>query len=431
MRSLMKRGRGFENQTLDINNKGCFQQYDGIACGRISILVVLSLVTLIFVIMKIIKYHKYKHSPLQHYALFYLAALQCMICIVCFLIGNTFPQFYFILNFFKLYQFISICYIYWSMAAESRHRDDITQHVIIPGLFLYTLFCVAVAIMGTVDYSSSSWNICFRPFWLILSGADFIAVQIFAIVALYLTSKNTPLVVSALMMPSTSSQTRDLWLITAVYEIAAVVSVVFDTSMIMFGTDEGGCSGVFYHDQLYYSPIIFVATLIKFFVPTWTLLGVFQPSTVKSRPSEVALTSHYNTDGSCRNQFHRMFMPNFSQTIPYPDMSYPTSSPMFGAIGDFSDSSPDSSPVIPRYWTGLDDDSFCGYDKHFVNVDQHREMLNNQYRMEQNRQNLERSLGYDQVDSLNSENNSYNSDKKPALTTIKEENVSTTDNLPE
>lgn len=66
-----------------------------------------------------------------------------------------------------------------------------------------------------------------------LSGADFIAVQLFAVVALYVTNNNRQLVISALMMPTSSKQTRDLWLITAVYEVSAAVSVVFDAVMIL------------------------------------------------------------------------------------------------------------------------------------------------------------------------------------------------------
>jgi hypothetical protein len=71
------------------------------------------------------------------------------------------------------------------------------------------------------------------PYWLMLSSADFIAVQLFAAVALYVTHSNRRLVISALMMPVTSSQTRDLWLITAVYEVSAAVSVVFDAIMVL------------------------------------------------------------------------------------------------------------------------------------------------------------------------------------------------------
>jgi hypothetical protein len=122
-----------------------------------------------------------------------------------------------------------------------------------------------------------------------------------------------------------------------------------------------------------------------------------------------------------------MFLPNFgsSGSIPYPALSYPTNSPMFGAIGDFSDSSPDASPTITRYWTSLDDDSYCGYEKHFINVNQKKEMLENQYRMEQNRQNLEKSLG---LDCDNEKNEKFSSENNRYLTTISEESANIVEN---
>ncbi|OXU26161.1 hypothetical protein TSAR_015570 [Trichomalopsis sarcophagae] len=425
----MARSRKFDNNTLDVLNKGCLDLYDSVACGRISLLVFLSVITLFFVILKIIKYHSYKHSQMHHYAIFYISAIQCIVSAASFILGIRYPQLHFATNFFKLYQFILICHLHWSMAARSRHRDDVVQHVINPILCLYTLYCITVVLMGMVDISGT-WTECFRPYWLMLSSADFIAVQLFAIVALYVTHSNRQLVISALMMPATSSQTRDLWLVTAVYEVSAAVSVVFDAIMVLMGRDESGCSGIYNHVQLYYSSLLIVLMVLKYFVPTWTLLCVFQPSRVKSRPSEVALTSHYNMDGSCYNQYHRMFLPTFgsSGSIPYPALSYPTNSPMFGAIGDFSDSSPDASPTIARYWTGLDDDSYCGYEKHFINVDQQKEMLESQYRMEQNRQNLEKSLGLD-LDNDKKEKNSP--DNNRYLTTISEESANVTENPPE
>ncbi|XP_058789240.1 uncharacterized protein LOC131663130 [Phymastichus coffea] len=418
--------RRFDNHTLDALNKGCLDLYDGIACGRISLLVILSVITLFFVVVKIIKYHSYKHSQMHHYAIFYISAVQCIVSGASFIFGVRYPQLHFATNFFKLYQFILICHLHWSTAARSRHRDDIVQHVINPILCLYTLYYITVVLMGMVDISGT-WTECFKPYWLMLSSADFIAVQLFAIIALYVTHSNRQLVISALMMPATSSQTRDLWLVTAVYEISAAVSVVFDAVMVLIGKDESGCSGIYNHAELYYSSILAILVILKYFVPTWILLCVFQPSRVKSRPSEVALTSHYNMDGSCYNQYHKMFLPNFgsSGSITYPALSYPTNSPMFGALGDFSDSSPDASPTIGRYWNGLDKDLYGGYEKHFINADQHKDILENRQRMEQARQNLERSLGLD----LNNDQDSQ--DNNRYLTTISEESANITENPPE
>lgn len=167
-----------------------------------------------------------------------------------FLFGIHYPQLEFVANFAKLFQFILICHFYWSLAARSCHRDDIVQYVVNPVICLYVLYCTTVVLMGMVDISGT-WTECFRkiifpnrkklqnqnicyfpgPYWLMLTSADFIAVQLFAIVALYLTHINKQLTVSALMLPVASPQTRELWLVTAVYEISAVVSVIFDAIM--------------------------------------------------------------------------------------------------------------------------------------------------------------------------------------------------------
>lgn len=71
-----------------------------------------------------------------------------------------------------------------------------------------------------------------------LSSADFISVQLFAIVALCVTYSNKHSTISVLMLPTVSTQTRDLWLITAVYELSAVVSIVFDATMSLSKQNE-------------------------------------------------------------------------------------------------------------------------------------------------------------------------------------------------
>lgn len=421
----MVRSRKYGNDTLDVLNKGCLDLYDSMACGRISILVLLSAITFFLILLKIIKYHRYRHLQMHHYAIFYVSAIQCCFCGASYLFGVRYPQLDFATNFLKLFQFILICHLHWSLAARSRHRDDIVQHVVNPVLCLYTLYCTTVVLMGMVDINGT-WTECFRPYWLMLSSADFIAVQLFAVVALYLTHNSRQMAISALMLPSTSSQTRDLWLVTAVYELSATVSIVLDAGMTLMGREESGCSGIYDHVQLYYSSATIVVTILKFFVPTWTLLCVFQPSRVKSRPSEVALTSHYNMDGSCYNQYHRMFASQngmLSASLSYPSIPYPVESPVFGSFADFSytDSSPDASPTITRCCDGIEDESYNGYEKHFLNSDQKKE--ESRCRMEQTRQNLERSLGLD----LENEDDKVALRNTRNLTTICEEGGNNTD----
>ncbi|XP_066596767.1 uncharacterized protein [Prorops nasuta] len=424
----MGRSRRFGNDTLDVLNKGCLDAFDSLACGRISILIFISTITFLFILLKIIKYHSFKHSQLHHYVIFYVSAVECIVCGASFILGIRYPQLDFTRSFFKLFQFILICHLQWSMAARSRHRDDIIQHVVNPVLCLYTLYCTTVVLMGMVDISST-WVECFRPYWLMLSSADFISVQLFAIVALYLSHSSKHSTISVLMLPSSTSQTRDLWLITAVYEISAVVSVVFDAIMSFMGRDHTGCSGIYSHVQFYYSSTMIVVMLLKFYLPTWTLLCIFQPTRVKSRPSEVALTSHYNTDGTCYNRYHRMFLPQndyLQSSVPYPIIPCTPDSPIYEGFGDFSytDSSPDTSPTITRYWVGMDESAYNGSDKQMTNSNRKKDILENQRRMEQARESLERSLGID----LDNESSMEVSQNNRNLTTIKEENTSIIEN---
>ena len=82
----MARSRRYGNDTLDVLNKGCLDLYDNVACGRISILVVLSIFTFFLILLKIIKYHSYKHSQMHHYAIFYVSAIQSLVWYVIIII---------------------------------------------------------------------------------------------------------------------------------------------------------------------------------------------------------------------------------------------------------------------------------------------------------------------------------------------------------
>lgn len=75
----MARSQKYGNDTIDILRKGCLDHYDPLACGRISILVLVCGITLFFVLLKIVKYHAYKHSRMHHYLIFYVSAIQCIL----------------------------------------------------------------------------------------------------------------------------------------------------------------------------------------------------------------------------------------------------------------------------------------------------------------------------------------------------------------
>ncbi|KAJ1529344.1 hypothetical protein ONE63_006132 [Megalurothrips usitatus] len=341
---MLSRGRKFGNDTIDVANKGCWEPYDTLACLRTGLLTAASTITLIFIILKIIRYHVFRNTRMHHYAIFYTSAIECIVCTTSFMVGNRFPQIELAACFLKLAIFSLVCHLHWSLAARSLGRPDIMQHVVNPVLCLYLLYCVAVALMGMVDVASS-WIECQRPYWLMLSVADFISVQLFSIASLYILHRSGGV---------QRAPYRDLWSIILVYQISALLSLTFDVVMKLVGSTDSGCSGVFGHTQLFYSIIISIFGLAKFLVPLWTLLCVLQPFEDQSRASEVALATSYNVDGTSPpvypvmgnfHQYDQMRLPNGlgqhvaslngrSHQVGFVDMSFPD-----------NDSSVNSSPT--------------------------------------------------------------------------------------
>nr|CAD7267944.1 unnamed protein product [Timema shepardi] len=224
---MLPRGRKFDNDTIDVVNKGCFENFDTLACVRTSFLTTVSAITLIFVILKIVKYHVYRHPQMHHYAVFYVSAILCLICGTSFMVGSRYPQLDFSACFLKLLQFTVICHLHWSLAARTLHREDVVQHVINPVLCLYVLYSTTVALMGMVDVTGT-WTECMRPYWLMLSSADFVIVQMFVITAIYVTHRTDGI---SSLASFKSSQKRDLWTIVIVYEFSAVLGISYDVIM--------------------------------------------------------------------------------------------------------------------------------------------------------------------------------------------------------
>ncbi|XP_021928189.1 uncharacterized protein LOC110833902 isoform X2 [Zootermopsis nevadensis] len=303
---MLARGRKFGNDTLDVANKGCFDPFDTLACVRTSVLTVAAAITLIFVILKIVKYHVYRHPQMHHYAIFYVSAVECLVCGASFMAGSLYPQLDFTACFLKLLQFTIICHLHWSLAARTLHREDIVQHLINPVLCLYILYCTTVALMGMVDVTGT-WTECMRPYWFMLSIADFSIVQLFAVAGICVTYRTEG--VSSLASFK-SSQRRDLWSVIIVYEFSALLAVAFDAITRFFGSEKDGCSSLFAHTQFFYSLIIAVFMVAKFLVPTWTILWVFQPVEGDTRNSEDGTTDSVSSSIRGYHQYQRMFIPS-------------------------------------------------------------------------------------------------------------------------
>ena len=61
---------------------------------------------------------------------------------------------------------------------------------------------------------------------------------------------------------------------------------------IAVGDEENGCSGIFAHSQIIYSPVFFVLMIFKFCLPIWSLLAVLEPLPTGISYAEILATSH-------------------------------------------------------------------------------------------------------------------------------------------
>ncbi|KAI0224257.1 hypothetical protein LSAT2_024724 [Lamellibrachia satsuma] len=101
--------------------------------------------------------------------------------------------------------------------------------------------------------------------------------------------------------------------------MSALVSFVYDVTMMIIGDEELGCSGVFLHMQELYSPIFGLFMVVKFLVPIWTMLFVFQP--IEMVPDQEDLLPAISEDGNCTSVFSP---PYEQQRNHYKAMHYPT-----------------------------------------------------------------------------------------------------------
>lgn len=76
---MLFKGRQYGNDTIDVVNKSCFHQYDTLACLRSIVLTTAAGIAIVFVVCKIYKYHIYKHKQIQHYAIFYITAVEILV----------------------------------------------------------------------------------------------------------------------------------------------------------------------------------------------------------------------------------------------------------------------------------------------------------------------------------------------------------------
>ncbi|CAC5397647.1 unnamed protein product [Mytilus coruscus] len=301
----------------DMIMASCFNNFMVAACVRSSVLTFLAVITALLCIMKIVKLHSRQHPSWHQYMIFYTASLECTIGGVHWVIV-AYAQMDFVLQYLKLIQFLVMCHYYWTLATRALRRERLTKWVLLPLLIcvcidftvivilgivhtqptFVTLFVIFQGIVTTVDmvllpllicvciyftviailgivHTQPAFTECLQPYWLELSAAEFVTVQLFAIAGFYITKRLNEI---STLDSVRWSQKRDLWCIVVVFEVSAFVGFLYDALLKILGDEDTGCSHIFRDQQELYSTVFVVFMVMKLLLPIWVMLFVFQPA---------------------------------------------------------------------------------------------------------------------------------------------------------
>ncbi|XP_045196759.2 uncharacterized protein LOC123551709 [Mercenaria mercenaria] len=319
----------------DVLINGCVSNFSTIACIRSSLLTFLAVMTAVLCVLKVIRLHNAHHQNWHQYFIFYCASLECTIGAVHWVL-SLYVQFDFVLQWLKLAQFLVMCHFYWTLATRALRREVWTKKFLLPFLVIACLYFTTVAILGIVNVQDT-FTECFQPYWIMMSSAEFVIVQLFCVAGFYITRRLNEI---STLDSVRRSQKRDLWCIVVVFELSALIGVLYDMTLRIVGDEESGCSAIFKHMQDFFSVIYFTFMVCKLLLPIWVMLFVFKP-TPQALVENDDLIPALNDDGNSAfstntdEQYRQLYHPaenydSFSNDLPgdySPSSGYSTASP--------------------------------------------------------------------------------------------------------
>ncbi|XP_078000077.1 uncharacterized protein LOC144452795 [Glandiceps talaboti] len=259
------------NTTLDVTLKGCICNFDAVACVRNGILSLFVTVTALLCVAKIVRLLIGHHRLYYQYAIFLLATTECLLCTVHWVYAHYYSQIDFAIQYIKLLQFLIVINFYFSHTSRLLKREKLINLVVRPFLILVFLYFTVITLLGIVFTKHSSIE-CLQPYWLLLSTVEFVLVQAFLLAGIFITFKlNT---VSTLDSSRKALKT-DLWGLIIVFELSALVTLLYDLVIKALGTESDGCSAIFLDMQSIYTAVYAFVNIFKLMLPIWAMLCVF------------------------------------------------------------------------------------------------------------------------------------------------------------
>uniref|UniRef100_A0A0B6Y979 G-protein coupled receptors family 3 profile domain-containing protein n=1 Tax=Arion vulgaris TaxID=1028688 RepID=A0A0B6Y979_9EUPU len=281
---------------VNIMEDSCVPNFETVACIRSSILAGLAALTAVLCVIKLFRLHLAHHPSCHQYVIFYAAALECAIGSIHWIFLNV-TQLDFLLEYIKLLQVLIMCHYYITLAIRALRKENLADRFMYPFLVIAVLYFTIMTSLGIFNAESSHVE-CIAPYWLALSGAELVVVQLFAVSGFYITRRLNEI---STLDSVRWSQKRDLWCIVIVFELSALGMFVYDLTMQILGDRDSGCSAIFSHRQVVYSPLLVSLMVMKLLLPIWVMLVVFQPHKTATEKDEVFPA--YSEDGTYGSVF--------------------------------------------------------------------------------------------------------------------------------
>nr|XP_002734518.1 PREDICTED: uncharacterized protein LOC100378665 [Saccoglossus kowalevskii] len=203
-----------------------------------------------------------------------------------------------------------VIHFYLSHTARLLKKERLIRRVLEPFLLMNFVYFTVVTIMAIV-LTKNSWIECLQPYWLMLSTVEFVVVQVFFVAGIVITRKLNEV---RQLDSARNAQKRDLWGLIIVFEVSAFVTLVYDITVSILGTEERGCSDIFNNMQSVYTAVYAFVNIFKIMLPMWAMLCVFHaPSKQENGPNNFSINSDNRSVFQPRS-------PRHYNRLSYPDL---------------------------------------------------------------------------------------------------------------
>lgn len=263
------------SKAIDVLQYDCFCNFSLLTCARNGVLSLFIVFLGFLFLLRVFNVHRLGQRYYHQMVVYYIAIVECILVTVHWVYMHMI-QVEAIVQYLRLVQLLIICHFYLSRATRLLRWEQ-SKIILLSSLGLFFSYFTAVVIAAIVSASKQNQTTlfsCFDPYWVLLSLAECVLVQLFLLCGVYITKKMNQVVT---LESRRRTQIMDLWSIIIAFEAASVASVVYDVFMFTKMHDTTTCSDKYNSSEVVYSIVYTFLMIFTIFIPLLTLLLVFHP----------------------------------------------------------------------------------------------------------------------------------------------------------